>query len=279
MSQSNPTLKQLLNSASIKRRFEELLDKSAPSFISSILTIVNSNEKLQKCDPKSILAAAGIAAALKLPINPSLGFAHIVPYKGQAQFQMGWRGYVQLAMRSGLYRTLNSGAVREGQITDIDFVTGEIIRGEKISDTIVGYVAYMELVNGFRKSLYMSVEELQAHAEKYSQSYAYDIRSGRKSSVWSTNFDAMAKKTVLKKLLSNFGIISIDQQSAALATALQADQAVVTEDGFRYVDNERGEEKVVPFNDVIDTPDDIAALDAPDEPDDPEQNDSEEQHD
>ena len=279
MSQSNPTLKQLLNSASIKRRFEELLDKSAPSFISSILTIVNSNEKLQKCDPKSILAAAGIAAALKLPINPSLGFAHIVPYKGQAQFQMGWRGYVQLAMRSGLYRTLNSGAVREGQITDIDFVTGEIIRGEKISDTIVGYVAYMELVNGFRKSLYMTVEELQAHAEKYSQSYAYDIRSGRKSSVWSTNFDAMAKKTVLKKLLSNFGIISIDQQSAALATALQADQAVVTEDGFRYVDNERGEEKVVPFNDVIDTPDDIAALDAPDEPDDPEQNDSEEQHD
>ena len=196
MSQSNPTLKQLLNSASIKRRFEELLDKSAPSFISSILTIVNSNEKLQKCDPKSILAAAGIAAALKLPINPSLGFAHIVPYKGQAQFQMGWRGYVQLAMRSGLYRTLNSGAVREGQITDIDFVTGEIIRGEKISDTIVGYVAYMELVNGFRKSLYMTVEELQAHAEKYSQSYAYDIRSGRKSSVWSTNFDAMAKKTL-----------------------------------------------------------------------------------
>lgn len=255
MKQDSPTLKQLLNSEGIKRRFEELLDNAAPSFISSLLTIFNSNPKLRECNPNSILTAAGIAAALKLPINPGLGFAHIVPYKGQAQFQLGWRGYLQLAMRSGQYRTLNSGAVREGQIADIDFVTGEIIRGEKISDKIVGYLAYMELVNGFKKSLYMTVEELQAHAEKYSMSYAYDIRSGRKSSVWSTNFDAMAKKTVLKKLLSNFGVISIDQQSAALATALQADQATITEDGFRYVDNERDEEKIVPFSDVLDLPD------------------------
>ena len=155
-------------------------------------------------------------------------------------------------MRSGLYATLNAGAVREGQIQEIDFITGEIIRGEKISDKITGYVSYMELLNGFRKSLYMTIEEIQAHAEKYSQSYAYDLKSGKKSSVWSTNFDAMAKKTVLKKLLSGFGIMSIDQKSLDLATALQADQAVVTEDGLRYVDNEPdGEEKTVPFNEVI----------------------------
>ena len=256
MKQDSPTLQQLLNSANIKRRFEELLDKSAPSFISSILAIFKSNSKLQDCSPNSILAAAGIAAALKLPINPGLGFAFIVPYKGHATFQLGFKGFIQLAMRSGQYRTLNSGAVREGQISDIDFVTGEIIRGDKISDEIVGYVAYMELINGFKKALYMTIDELQAHAEKYSQSYAYDLRSGKKSSVWSTNFDAMAKKTVLKKLLSNFGIISIDQQSAALATALQADQAVITEEGFRYIDNERGEEKIVPFSDIIDLPND-----------------------
>ena len=254
MKQENPTLQQLLTSAGIKRRFEELLDKSAPSFVSSILTIVRSNSKLQDCSPNSILSAAGIAAALKLPINPSLGFAHIVPYKGQATFQIGAKGFVQLAMRSGQYRTLNSGAVREGQIKEIDFITGEIIRGEKISDEIVGYVAYMELINGFKKSLYMTVEELLAHAEKYSQSYAYDLRSGRKSSVWSTNFDAMAKKTVLKRLLSNFGVISIDQQSFAMATALQADQAVITEEGFRYIDNEHDGEKIVPFSDVINLP-------------------------
>lgn len=251
MNQDAPTLQQLLSSPGIKRRFEELLDNAAPSFISSILTIFNSNPKLRECSPNSILSAAGIAAALKLPINPSLGFAFIVPYKGHASFQLGYRGFIQLAMRSGQYRTLNSNAVREGQIKEIDFETGEIIRGEKISDEVVGYVAYMELTNGFKKSLYMTVEELQAHAEKYSQSYAYDIRYGKKSSVWSTNFDAMAKKTVLKRLLNNFGIISIDLQSAALATALQADQSVITDEGFRYIDNERGVEKIVPFNEII----------------------------
>ena len=251
-SDNTPNLQQILNSAGVKNRFDELLDNSSASFISSILTIVRSNSRLQECSPNSILSASGIAAALKLPINPSLGFAYIVPYKGQAQFQIGWRGLVQLAMRSGLYATLNAGAVREGQISEIDFITGEIIRGEKISEKIVGYVSYMELLNGFRKSLYMTIEEIQAHAEKYSQSYAYDLKSGKKSSVWSTNFDAMAKKTVLKRLLSGFGIMSIDQKSADLATALQADQAVITEDGLRYVDNEPdGEEKTVPFEDVL----------------------------
>lgn len=245
-------LQKLLNSAGVKNRFDELLDHSSASFTSSILTIFRSNSRLQECSPNSILSAAGIAAALKLPINPSLGFAYIVPYKNQAQFQIGWRGLVQLAMRSGLYATLNSGAVREGQIQEIDFITGEIIRGEKISDKIVGYVAYMELLNGFRKSLYMTLEEIQAHAQKYSQSYAYDLKSGKKSSVWSTNFEAMAKKTVLKRLLSSFGIMSIDQKSADLATALQADQSVVTDAGLRYVDNEPdGEARIVPFDEVI----------------------------
>lgn len=254
MRQEAPTLQQLLNSEGIRRRFEQLLDKSAPSFISSILSIVNSTPKLKECSPHSIVAAAGIAAALKLPINPGLSFAHIVPYKGQASFQLGWRGYIQLAMRSGQYLTLNSGAVREGQIREVDFITGEIVRGEKTGNKIVGYVAYMELVNGFKKSLYMTVEELQAHAERYSQSYAYDLRSGKRTSVWSLNFDAMAKKTVLKRLLNNFGVISIDQQSVALATALQADQAIITEEGFRYIDNERGEEKIIPLGDVMNLP-------------------------
>ena len=254
MAYEKPTLQQLLNSEGIKRRFTELLDTSAPSFISSILSVVNSNSKLRECSPNSILSAAGIAAALKLPINPSLGFAYIVPYKGQAQFQLGYKGFIQLAIRSGQYATLNAGIVREGQIKEIDFETGEIIRGEKISDEVVGYVAHMALINGFKKSIYMTIEEMQEHAEKFSQSYAYDLRSNRKSSVWSTNFDAMAKKTILKKLLSTFGIISIDQQSAALAKAIQADQAVITEEGFRYIDNEHGGEKIVPFSDVIDLP-------------------------
>ena len=282
--QDEPTLQELLNREKVRQRFGELLNQSAPSFISSILAIFNANKKLQECSPNSILSAAGIAAALKLPINPSLGFAFLVPFKGQATFQIGAKGFIQLAMRSGQYRTLNSGAVREGQIADIDFETGEIIRGEKISDEIVGYIAYMELINGFKKSLYMTVDELLAHAEKYSQSYAYDLKSGRKSSVWSTNFDAMAKKTVLKRLLNNFGIISIDQQSADLATALQADQAVITDEGFRYIDSTHGDEKVVPFTDVLSLPqpdDDIDNDDNPDDdaPDKPDNDNTEVKHD
>ncbi|MBR5913035.1 MAG: recombinase RecT [Selenomonadaceae bacterium] len=251
MGQENLSLQQLLNSTTIKKRFEEVLDTSPQSFISSILSIVRSNSKLQECSPNSILSAAGIAAALKLPINPSLGFAFIVPYGKQATFQIGAKGLIQLAMRSGQYLTLNAGSVCEGQIKEIDFVTGEIIRGEKISDEIVGYVAFMRLINGFEKSLYMTIEELQEHAEKYSQSYAYDLKTGRKSSVWSTNFPAMAKKTVLKLLLSKFGIISLDQKSVDLAKALQADQAVITSEGYRYIDNENGEERIVPFNDIV----------------------------
>lgn len=254
MRQDNPTLQQLLERESIKRRFDKLLDKSAPAFISSIISICNSSKKLQDCSPYSVVSAAGIAAALKLPINPSLGFAYIVPYNGQAQFQMGYRGFIQLAMRSGQYRTLNAGAVCEGQIKEIDFLTGEIVKGEKISDEVVGYVAYMELLNGFNKALYMTIAQLEAHAEKFSQSYAYDLKTGRKSSVWTTNFNAMARKTVLKRLLSQYGVMSIDQQSLELATALQADQSVITEDGFHYIDNEQGEEKIVPFSDAINLP-------------------------
>lgn len=243
------SLQQLLNSDTIKNRFEKVLDASPESFISSILSIVRGNSKLQECDPNSILAAAGIAAALKLPINPSLGFSYIVPYKNQAQFQLGYKGLVQLALRTGMYESINAGAVFEGQIKEVDFITGEIIRGEKISDEIVGYVAYFKLLNGFNKSLYMTVEEIEEHAKKYSQSYNYDLKSGRKSSVWSSNFHSMACKTVLKLLISKFGIISIDQQGLDIIKALQADQAVINGDSLRYIDNEfDGVENIVPFD-------------------------------
>ncbi len=247
MAQSDREFQQLLEKAGIKRRFEELLKDDAPAFVSSIFSIYNSNPKLRECSNTSILSAAGIAAALNLPINPSLGFAYIVPYNKQAQFQVGYKGFIQLAMRTNLYRTINASSVYEGQIKEINFITGEIERGEKISDNVVGYVAYLELLNGFNKTIYMTIDEIRAHAEKYSQSYAYDLKNGRKSSVWSTNFDAMARKTVLKKLLRVYAPLDINQRD--LRTAIQADQSVITKDGFRYVDNEPdGEEKVSPFD-------------------------------
>ena len=249
----NRSLTEILRSDIVKKRFTDMLGENSASFISSIMTVVNTSNRLKECSTATILSAASIAAALKLPINPSLGFAYIVPYKGQAQFQIGWKGLIQLAERSNQYRKLHAGKVYEGQIKDIDFITGDIIRGEKISDKVVGYVAYMELINGFNKTIYMTIDEIKDHAAKYSQSYAYDFKYGRKTSVWSTNFDSMAKKTVMKLLLSKYGIMSIDTKSTDMAKALQADQSVIQSDGtYRYIDNERNKSvDEIPFEENI----------------------------
>jgi recombination protein RecT len=237
-----------LNNETVKRKFVEVLDKGANGFISSLLSLVSFTPKLKEADPKTVMAAAMTAATLKLPINPNLGLAYIVPYNNfvngkkvmQAQFQMGWKGFVQLAERSGQYRTINTSAVYEGQIKDIDFITGEIIRGQKISDTVIGYVAYMELTNGFKKTLYMTREEMEHHAREFSKAYGDDLKKNKKSSLWTTNFDAMAKKTVLKLLISKYGIMSIDMQSDHMATAIASDQAIIHKVGeeYEYADND-----------------------------------------
>lgn len=217
------TIEDWVESENIKQKFQEVLDKGAGAFVTSILSLVKSTPQLAAADPKTVISAAMTAATLKLPINPNLGFAYIVPYKDTATFQMGYKGYIQLAMRTGQYKTINASVVYEGQIEDVDFVTGEIIRGKKKSDKVVGYVAYFELINGFSKMVYMSHEDMMRHALTYSQAYKYDQKSGKKSSVWTTNFEAMGLKTVLKQLISKYGIMSIDMQGAGLETALSAD--------------------------------------------------------
>lgn len=229
------TLKSMLGNDNVKARFQEILGKKAPGFISSILSVANSNTLLQKADPKTVMNAAVIAATLDLPINPSLGFAYIVPFGGQAQFQLGYKGFVQLAMRSGQYKTINVREVYEGEIVSENKFTGEYEFGEKTSNNVVGYMAYFKLVNGFEKFLYMSKDELEAHGKKYSQTYK------RGSGLWATDFDSMAKKTCLKQLLSKYGILSIEMQRAQTF-----DQAVVKNDlieediddaNIEYVDN------------------------------------------
>lgn len=212
-----------VESDTIKRKFQEVLDKGAGAFVTSLLSLVKASPQLAAADPKTILGAAMTAATLKLPINPNLGFAYIIPYGKDAQFQMGWKGYVQLAMRTGQYKNINTAVVYEGQIEDIDFITGEIIRGKKKSDKVVGYVAYFELVNGFKKTLYMSSEDMLRHAMTFSKAYQYDKRSGKSASVWTTNFEAMGLKTVIKQLISKYGIMSIDMQGMALSEAISAD--------------------------------------------------------
>lgn len=229
-----PQLKAMLAGESVKQRFKEILGQKAPGFISSILSVTNSNALLQKAEPTSIMNAAVIAATLDLPINGSLGFAYIVPYSGQAQFQIGYKGLVQLAMRSGQYKTINVSEVYEGEIKSVNRFTGEYEFGDKTSDKVVGYMAYFKLINGFEKYMYMTKEEAEKHGKKYSQTFK------RGTGLWASEFDTMSKKTVLKMLLSKFGILSIEMQRG-----IQFDQSVVHGDinnieeaTAEYVDNE-----------------------------------------
>lgn len=234
-------LKGLLSAESTKKRFYEILGSKSAGFISSVLNVVNGNPSLQKVNPNTVLMSAAIAATLDLPINPNLGFAAIVPYKekGQAvaQFQMMWRGFVQLAQRSGQYRTLNTTEVYEGEVKSQNRFTGDIVfdpDGRK-SDKVVGYVAYMSLLNGFEKFFYMSREECENHARRYSKTYQKGYGK------WKEDFDAMAKKTVLKLLISKYGIMSVDMQKAVEfdQSTVQGDINHIEEATAEYVDNEQ----------------------------------------
>lgn len=233
-------LKGLLSAESTKKRFFEILGNKSAGFISSVINVVNGNPALQEANPNTVLMSAAIAATLDLPINPNLGFAAIVPYKekGQAvaQFQMMWRGFVQLAQRSGQYRTLNTTEVYEGEVKSQNRFTGDIVfdpDGRK-SDKVVGYVAYMSLLNGFEKYFYMSREECEKHAKRYSKTYQKGYGK------WKDDFDAMAKKTVLKLLISKYGIMSVDMQKAVEfdQSTVQGDINHIEEATAKYMDNE-----------------------------------------
>ncbi|AXM89362.1 recombinase RecT [Anoxybacillus ayderensis] len=204
--QQGVTLKQLLNSESMKKRFEEVLGKRAQQFATSILNLYNSEKMLQKCEPMSIISSAMVAASLDLPVDKNLGYMYIVPYGTTATPIMGYRGYIQLALRTGQYKHINVIEVYEGELQKWDRLTEEFEMDskQKKSDVVVGYAAYFELINGFRKTVYWTREQIEAHRKKYSKS---DFG-------WKNDFDAMAKKTVLKSLLSKWGILSIEMQNA-----------------------------------------------------------------
>lgn len=227
-------IKSLAKSENIKARFEEMLGKRAPAFISSVISAVTNNQQLAECEPMSVFSSAAVAASMDLPINQSLGFAHIVPYKGVAQFQIGWKGFVQLAMRTGQYKTINAAVIYEGQIKDENPFTGEMeFQKERSSEKIIGYLLYFKLLNGFEKYFYMTREEIESHAQRYSSAYKYDLREKKRSSQWSSDFDAMGLKTVVKMGLSKYGVLSIEMQKA-----IEVDQAELTPEGgvARYPD-------------------------------------------
>jgi len=164
---------------------------------------------LQKCQPKMVAIECLKAAILNLPLSKALGFAYVVAYKGKPTFTIGYKGLIQLAMRTGAYKCINSGPVYEGELKKRDKLSGTIdLSGDRTGDEVVGYFCYLEMLNGFNKVLYMSKTEVESHGAKLSPSFKYD------SSPWKTHFDAMATKTVIRNLLSKYGMMTIEMQKA-----------------------------------------------------------------
>jgi recombination protein RecT len=249
MAQQQLTAKALFAQENVQQKFSELLGKRAQGFITSVLQIVSQNAMLANADPNSVFQAAATAATLDLPLNNNLGFAWIVPYNNKikgtngqpdtwqvvAQFQVGAKGFKQLAFRTGQFRKINETDVRQGEIEKYDRLTGDIKfkwiedPEARLKTPIIGYASYFELLNGFSKTLYKTVEELREHGMKYSQTYKKGY------GLWKDDFDGMARKTITKLNLSKDAPLSIEMQRAIVS-----DQAVIndaeTED-ISYVDN------------------------------------------
>ena len=228
-------VKSYLDSPELTERLQNAMTPQKKElFKTSLLGVINSNSLFEKADPLSIIQSALVATTLDLPINPSLGYAYIIPYGVKAQFQLGYKGLIQLAQRTGQYQTISASEVREGQIKDYDPLKGVQFDWTITDGEVIGYVAYFKLINGFEKYLYMSLKELEAHGKKYSKSYdSKDKYTKEYNGIWRTNFDAMAKKTVLKQLISKFGIMSVEMQDAVVK-----DQQVIDKEGNgEYVDN------------------------------------------
>lgn len=224
------TTKGYFDQDGVKSKFNELLGDRSTAFITSVMQVVANNSMLKNAEPSSIYNAAAMAAVLDMPINNNLGFAYIVPYGRQAQFQMGYKGFIQLAIRSGQYKTIGSTPIYAGQLTSSNPLTGyEFDFNVPANGKPIGYAASFKLHSGFEKTIYMTAAEVLAHAKKYSKSFS------SQNSIWKADFEGMANKTVLKRLLSKYGPLSLEMQKA-----VNSDQAVVKdfEKGeFHYPDN------------------------------------------
>lgn len=238
-------LKTTLKAPSVEAKFKEMLGKRAPQFMTSITSVVMNNALLQKADVNSVIMGAAAAASMDLPLNPNLGYAALVPFNSKdgcyAQLQIMWKGLVELFLRSGQCQSIICETVYEGQLVKKNKFTGEYVFDEdaKKSDKIEGFMAYFRLTNGFEKYEYMTVDEVKKHAQQFSQTY----RTGR--GVWKDQFEAMAKKTVLRRLLSKWAPKSVEMQQMAIY-----DQGVIKGDvndmdnaQVVYADNQKPQEE------------------------------------
>ena len=219
-----------LNNAYYQAQLKSTMKENAGTFATSLMELVTSDEKLLACPPQLLMAEAMKAASLHLPLNKQLGYAYIVPYGNNPTMIIGYKGLYQLAIRSGLYKNINADIVYEGEYQGYDKISGELhLDGEKTSNKVVGYFAFLELTNGFRKMMYMSLEDMCQYARKYSATLKNckktnqeladmaqeQSESGPGNSVgWYGNFNDMATKTVLRRLLSKYGYLSIEMQNA-----------------------------------------------------------------
>jgi recombination protein RecT len=230
----------MLENTRTQEYLTNVLGEKKQTFVSNMVALVSSNKALSECDPSTIMFSCLKATALGLAIDPSLGLAWVLPYRDNknnttvATFQLGAKAYTQLALRTAQYKKINVRDVREGEIVGEDFVSGEMqfkkLEKDREKAPIVGYVAMFELINGFSKQLYMSIEEIDAHAKRFSQTY----RKGY--GLWADKDmrPKMAEKTVLKLLLSKWGVLSVEMEQA-----IKSDSAVLGENNsVRYVDNE-----------------------------------------
>ena len=232
-------LRTMLEAESVQKQFHNALKENKDAFIASVIDLYSGDAALQRCEPKAVLQEALKAAVLKLPINKALGFSYIVVYNNSKRdingqwvkvptptFLVGYRGLIQMAMRTGQYKTINADAVYKGELRGADKLTGRIdLSGERESDEVVGYFAHFELLNGFTKTLYMSVREMAAYAKKFSPSVKRETTIDQllnkanapeagKTVGWEGDFTAMALKTVIRRLLGKYGYLSVEMQGA-----------------------------------------------------------------
>jgi recombination protein RecT len=280
-------LKATLKADSVTEQFKNALKDNAGPFTASIIDLYNSDNNLQSCDPNKVVMEALKAAVLKLPINKSLGFAYIVPFNNSVKNQdgswskvmtptmiIGYKGLIQLAMRTGQYKTINADVVYKGELRKVDKLSGEIdFTGERESDEVVGYFCYFKLTNGFEKTLYMTVEDMAKYAKQYSPSIGKDttvemlIKTAKANQVsktvgWMGNFTNQALKTCTRRLLSKYGYLSIEMQQAI------AEEQEPTESRDENIQQHANSVKVdiqdVKFEEV--KPDDTATDNTSDEP-------------
>lgn len=219
--------------------------KVVQTFVADISGVVAQNKQLQECDPFTIISSGLQAQSTNLSLSPTLGFCHILPFKNkgimEATFQIGWKGLIQLAQRTGLYSTIGVRVVHEGELAGQDEFGEDLVKFDHKYDKapVIGYYSYFKLINGFKKTIYWTKEQCEAHGSRYSSSHRGDNKGG-KFDRWTTDFDDMALKTVLKQLVSKWGPMSIEMQNV-----IQADQSVIRGNGvFDYVDNDAEEETV-----------------------------------